>query len=312
MKVKLVQLDGPIMNLALSKLATYHRSKNDVVGRNMSNPDRVYYSAIFSWTAEKFFGKNQSQTPIGAKGIVGGYPFNDAKLPEEAEHLMPAYDLWDVDYSLGYTSRGCIRKCGFCIVPKKEGAIRDYESITRFHHPDHKKIILLDNNFFASPKWRDNLSYIHENSLKVNFNQGFDLRLMTEEIAKLLKDTHCTNHGFKARAYHTAFDSLKDERQIRTGLEHMLDAGIRSGNITVFVLVGYNTTDAEDMKRCSILWDEYGVHPFVMKYNRRRDNEFLNQLARWANRPAARRNHTFDEYCMHRIGRTFKIEGVNA
>ena len=321
MRIKLVQLDGAIMNLALSKLATWHKHAGDKVGLTwcdrgdyrkhgftlgMPNPDRIYYSAVFSWTAESFKQQKRLDT---AEVICGGYPFNDVKLPLSAEHAIPAYELWGVDYSLGYTSRGCIRNCGFCIVPSKEGNIYDYESVEHFHHPGHKKLILMDNNFFASPKWRENLSYIHDNGLKVNFNQGLDLRLITEEIAKLLKDTKCMNHNFNERKYYGAFDSLSNETQIRKGLQHLLDAGIKANSIAIFVLVGYDSTDAEDFKRCSILWDEYHVHPFVMKYNKRNDSEFLNHLARWANRPAARRNHTFEEYCMHQIGRTFTITG---
>ena len=321
MNVRLVQLDGPIMNLALSKLASWHMHQGDKVGLTwigrgkgkrgvitpMPTPDTIYYSAIYSWTAEAF--KKQKRLDDGAEVICGGYPFNDIHLPLSAEHQVPAYEVWNVDYSLGYTSRGCTRKCGFCIVPKKEGSIRDYEPISHFHHPGHKKIILLDNNFFASPKWRANLAYIHENELKVCFNQGIDIRVITEEIAKLLKDTKCMNHNFNERKYYGAFDHIRDEKSVRRGIQHLLDAGIKPNSIAVYVLVGYDSSDAEDIKRCSILWDEYHAHPFVMRYNNRRDNEFLNQLARWANRPAARRNHTFDEYCMHQIGRTFKITG---
>ena len=68
-------------------------------------------------------------------------------------------------------------------MPKKEGAIRDYQPVSQFHDPRHKKVVLLDNNFFASPKWRENLAYINDNGLKVNFTQGLDLRIMTDEMA---------------------------------------------------------------------------------------------------------------------------------
>jgi hypothetical protein len=293
MRVKLVQLDGTLMNLALAKLGTYHRQRGDQVARRMADPDLVYYSAIFTWTADQFRG----QTPLEAKAVFGGYPFNDDHLPPEAEFCKPAYDLWGVDYSLGYTSRGCIRRCAFCIVPKKEGRIRDYQFVGDFHDAAHTKIILLDNNFFASPQWRRNLEYINNNGLRVCFNQGLDLRLITPEIAGLLADTRSEDHAFKRRRYYFAWDFMKNEKPIRAGLQALLDAGVKGETIVTYVLTMFDTTCAQDLYRCETLWEKYGVHPFVMKYDRRKDNPFENHLARWANRPAARRNHTFREYC---------------
>jgi len=296
MKVKLVQLDGSIMNLALGKLATYHRNKGDIVGFNIGDPDLIYYSAIFDWTAKKF----RNQQPLnGAKAIFGGYPFNDTKLPQEAEFLIPAYDLWEADYSLGYTSRGCIRKCPFCIVPVKEGMIRDHQFVGDFHYPDHKKIIILDNNFFASPQWKKNIDYVNDNGLKVNFNQGLDLRIMTEEIADAIVKTNCYDLNFNSRRIHFAFDYMRDESRIRKGLELIINAGFNPNYITVYVLVGFNSTYEEDLKRCEILWNEYKVHPYVMRYDGLRE-PYLNRLARWANLPGIHRNHTFSEYLKER------------
>jgi hypothetical protein len=293
MRIKLAQLDGTLMNLALSKLGTYHRQRGDQVGRDIGDPDLVYYSAIFTWTAEKFRG----QTSIGGKAIFGGYPFNDDHLPPEAEFCKPAYDLWGTDYSLGYTSRGCIRKCPFCIVPKKEGRIRDYQFVGEFHDQAHRKIILLDNNFFASPRWRANIGYINDNDLLVCFNQGNDLRLVDAEVAAVLADTRSGDLDFSNRRYYFAWDSIMDEKQIRAGLQTLLDAGIRNETIEVYVLTQFDTTCAQDLYRCETLWNEYRVHPFVMKFNMRKDNAFENILARWANRPAAHRHHSFRDFC---------------
>jgi len=291
MNVKIVQLDGPMMNLALSKLARHHANKGDKVSFDEPNPDIIYYGAIFDWTVQKW--RNQS-TLGNAKVVVGGYPFNDDQLSSEVDALMPLYDLWGTDYSMGYTSRGCIRKCGFCIVPIKEGAIRDYQSVSQFHDPRHKKVILLDNNFFASPKWRENLAYINDNGLKVDFTQGLDLRLMTEEMAGQLASTKLDGQ------IHFAFDSISEEPSVRRGLALVISAGVRPEYISVYVLVGYDSTWTEDVRRCSVLWDEYKVHPFVMKYNGKRDDPKLNALARWANRPAIHRNHSLPDYLASR------------
>jgi len=75
----------------------------------------------------------------------------------------------------------------------------------------------------------------------------------------------------------------------------LLDGGIRAENITVYVLTQYNSTWADDRHRCEVLWNEYKVHPFIMKFNRRKDDPRQNALAWWANRPAVRRNHSIDD-----------------
>ena len=292
MRVKLVQLDGSMMNLALAKLGTYHRMKGDQVSREMPDPDLIYYSAIFDWTAKKFRG----QTPLGAKAVFGGYPFNDAHLPAEAEFCRPAYDLWAVDYSMGYTSRGCVRNCQFCIVPKKEGKIRNYQFIGDFHDPSHKKVILLDNNFFASPEWKRNLDYINQNGLRVSFCQGLDLRTMTEEIAGRLADTRSEGHTFSGRQYFFAWDNIIDEQKIRDGLVLLKRAGVKSDSVYVYVLVGFDSPFEDDLYRCQVLWNEYKVHPFVMRFDNHKSDARVNALSRWACRPACHRNHTWESY----------------
>jgi hypothetical protein len=292
MKVKIVQLDGTMMNLALSKIARHHLNRGDSVSFDEPNPDLIYYGAIFDWTAKKF--KNQQS--LAGKQIFGGYPFNDDQLPPEIDSLMPVYDLWGVDYSLGYTSRGCIRHCDFCIIPKKEGRIRNNQFVGHFHDPKHKKIILLDNNFFASPEWRVNLDYINDAALRVSFCQGLDLRIMTEEIAGRLADTHSEGHTFSGRQYFFAWDNIKDEPEIRSGLEFLKDAGVKSDSIYVYVLVGFDSTFETDLYRCQVLWNEYRVHPFAMRFNNDKSDPRVNALSRWACRPACHRNHTWDQY----------------
>lgn len=295
MRIMICQLDGILMNVALGKLATYHHLKGDNVSFSEPEPDRIYYGAIYSKTVEKF--KFQNSFP-GITLVKGGYYFNrKLDLPSKIEFLMPYYALWDVDYSIGYTSRGCIRKCPFCIVPTKEGRIRDHQFIADFHHKDHNQIILLDNNFFASPNWRSNISYINELGLKVNFNQGLDLRILTEEMANILADTRSYTHRFDGKGYFFAFDDIKDEEKIRKGLDLLLSSGINPNIIFVYVLSGFNSTFEDDLYRCQLLWHEYHVHPYLMRIDGSRSNKKLNALARWANRPALHRNHTFTQYC---------------
>jgi radical SAM superfamily enzyme YgiQ (UPF0313 family) len=60
-----------------------------------------------------------------------------------------------MDYSLGYTQRGCPNNCPFCIVPKIEGAFKEYAPIREFQNDNFNKLVLYDNNFLASKLWKE-------------------------------------------------------------------------------------------------------------------------------------------------------------
>jgi len=294
MRVSLVQIDGKYPNLALMKLSSYHKAQGDKVGLNLGNPDKIYISCIFS--------QNLSQ----AQGIGLFYPNADVlvggpalgipnHIPEYAEHVMPDYSLYDIDYSLGYTQRGCPNACGFCIVPKLEGPFREYAEIKEFHHPDHDKIVIYDNNFLASALYKKKLDYINENDLKVNFNQGLDARLVTEKVACELAETKAHSFHFNHRYYHFAWDLMPNSDKIIEGLQNMLNAGVTERRLIVYVLVGYNTTHEEDLYRVNKII-EMGMDPYIMRYNHRKDDKFLNALKEWCNGVMIRKTCDFSEF----------------
>lgn len=86
-----------------------------------------------------------------------------------------------------FLTRGCIRKCPWCVVPRKEGAIRIVNHIRDIAHGG-KDVVLLDNNFLAADESfvADQLAYIARHKIRIDFNQGLDARLVTPENAKLL------------------------------------------------------------------------------------------------------------------------------
>lgn len=283
MKILLVQVDGKMPNPALMKISSYYKSKGDKTGFGFSEPDEVYVSCIFS--------KNLPH----ARGIKHYYP--DAKfhiggpaleypnyLPSEMEHVMPDYSLYpDMDYSLGFTTRGCIRNCPFCIVPKVEGAFREYAHPEEWHNPDFNKIVFFDNNFLVSKNWKTVLEWIQDNGLKGCFNQGLDARLVTEEKAQVLADTRLYNLKFGAKTYYFSWDFVDNETPILRGLNRMIDAGVSSSSLMVYVLVGYNTTHEQDLYRFKKL-RELGADPFIMVYNHHKDDKWVNHFARYVNR----------------------------
>jgi len=274
-------IDDPrakLPNLALMKLSAWHKARGDQVGFNISDPDLIYVSCIFP----KSRGLILSRLTFfpDAKKILGGYGFNNSKLPDEIEHICPDYSLYGINYSMGYTSRGCIRSCPWCVVPQKEGPIRDHAPLCEFLR--HDKLILLDNNFLASPKWRNNMDRLIRGKIAVNFNQGLDIRLVDQETAHLLSRVRCMDHKFRRRALHFAFDLPSLESDVIQGVTLLERAGFRLSSLMCYVLVGFNTNFQEDLSRVRTLI-RLGVRPYVMRYNFRRDDKRLNAFARWIN-----------------------------
>lgn len=275
-------------NLSLMKLSAYHKNLGDHVNlikgipstAPLEQPDKAYISCIFFQNTEAvkdYAAQFSCPVEIGGSGV-------DLKkeLSYEIEHIRPDYSLYNLDFSLGFTSRGCIRKCGFCVVPEKEGMIRDNAPISEFLLPGHKKVVLLDNNFQASPRWRENIAFLVEHDLKVSFNQGLDIRLVTKEFAQSLVKTKYYTWTFKTRSLYFAFDSISIEKSVIRGIKKLTEAGIRPGHLMFYVLVGYDTTFEQDMHRINVLRN-LGAKPFVMIYNQSKERD-LRRLARWINR----------------------------
>lgn len=115
MKIGLYQVDGQLANLALMKLSAYHKSQGDSI--EWANPlgsyDKVYASQIFTDSKADFIPNME---------IAGSGVSLDIVLPQDIDDVKPDYSIYpDCNYSTGFTTRGCIRNCEFCFVPKKEG-----------------------------------------------------------------------------------------------------------------------------------------------------------------------------------------------
>jgi len=281
--VLLVDVDSKFPNLALMKISMWHKKQGDTVDFGVVDPDVVYISCIFAQNRSKALGIARFWESMGCEVHVGGSGVDlKTMLPDEVEHEYPDYSLYGIRYSIGFTSRGCIRNCPWCIVPEKEGSIREHSPIDEFYAPYWGKMLLYDNNFLASPKWYEKLCQIIARKIKVCFNQGLDIRLVDQEVARLLAKTHYYDDQFKERRLYFAFDIPQIEDQVLHGIETLKKAGIPPSHLMFYVLVGYNTTYEEDMHRIRLLIKK-GVLPYVMPYNNRKDS-YYPHLARWVNR----------------------------
>lgn len=260
--VLFLDMDGySFPNLALMKLSSDHLARGDkcFLGKSKFVADKIYVGVVFSWNSKKAWVKYNAIKSMGGDVELGGYFVNSTEsLSPEIEHTMPDYELYGMDYSMGFTSRGCSRNCKFCIVRQKEGDIRWVASINEFLHPDHKRLLLLDNNLLASPKWDFTLNELVESGVSVDYNQGLDIRLVDEKKAGLLAETNYECLRF-------SFDSTKMKTNVINGLNRLEEAGVPPSKTFFYVLVGFDTSFQEDMKRLKLLKD-HGASAFPMVY----------------------------------------------
>jgi len=292
-KILLIDVDSKIPNLALMKLSTYYKllgSEVELAYINnlpIKNYDSVYASIVF--TKNKFQISNilekYPQAEIGGSGTEN---YNKI-LPENIEHTIPDYELYNYNnrgkkfnyfknISIGFTSRGCIRNCSFCIVNKKEGKIQDWSSIYEFWNKNHNTIMLLDNNFFANPNWKGHVNNILKENLFVIEN-GLDIRLVTDETAYYISKIKFRNKARTAKHIHFAFDNIKDEKVVVEGVKK-LTKYIKPIYFVFYILVGYENTLEDDLYRINIIRN-LGCRPYIMPYEKASPEQKI--LARYIN-----------------------------
>lgn len=261
MKVVLFDLDitkrrRAFPNLALMKLSAFHRARGDEVFFNFLLPqaDKIYVTCAFTWNAKQASNRFPPEALMGGSGLD-----LKAELPPEVEHIRPDYSLYPgVDFSLGFTSRGCIRMCPWCIVPEKEGNIKPWARIYEFWDRRHKKIILLDNNLLAAPNWRQTMEDLTAEGLEVDFSSGLDIRLLNEENLDYLKRV-------KANELRFAFDHIGYEKAVREGIELLLANGLDSRKLSFYFLYGFPVIEQECVERVKIL-ASHNVDVYPMAY----------------------------------------------
>jgi hypothetical protein len=315
--VRITQLDGKLPNLALMRLAAWHRAQGDDVRwqrgvtRSFNEPayDVVYGSAIFAETA-KAAAMLAKQFP-GA--IIGGTGGNRSLRVEQivpSQFTVLDYSGYpDFAASIGYAMRGCRFKCGFCIVPKMEGKARAEGTIAQIWrgdgHPKH--VHLLDNDFFGNPVWRDRVAEIEQGGFKVCINQGINVRLLDDEQAEAVVRVAPWDDQFNRRRLYTAWDNIGDETVFFDGLDRLEQAGWKADWTFVYMLVGYDRR--ETWERIFHRFNRMiarGVRPYPMVYAGTPerptvgDYRKLKRFQRWVV-TGAHKVSPFEEYSTARV-----------
>ena len=163
-RILLIDVDSTIPNLALMKISAYHKAKGDNVALIKLNlkrrekvnliekPDKIYISVIFKKNKQAVCDLVEQYPDLEID--IGGSGYDLRKeLPPEIEAMRPDYTLYpEYDYSIGFSNRGCFRKCHFCIVHEKEGNFRRVQHPEEWYNPKFRKITFL-NNILADKQW---------------------------------------------------------------------------------------------------------------------------------------------------------------
>jgi hypothetical protein len=298
MRVGLIDVDGHnFPNLPLMKISAYHKSRGDSVEWYeplfSGHMDKVYMSKVFTFTPDYPYCINANEVIKGGTGY--SYPDGGEELPEEIEHIYPDYQLYKdafPDTAYGFLTRGCPRGCDFCIVGKKEGrCARKVADLSEFWN-GQKNIVLLDANMFACKEWKDLSVQLIESGAWVDFSQGCDIRLMTDEKAEYIK-------RMKIKQVHFAWDRYEDKEKIVPQFKRFKEITQWDyRKLGVYVLCNFNTTFEQDLDRVYTL-RELGYNPYVMLYEKDKlpAKHRLKLLQRWVNnRIIFRSCKRFEEY----------------
>ena len=304
-------------SIALMNISAFHtRNGHDVklVDNNLEHFDILYLSKTFNLDLPKipklFYIPQADQYFKGGTGfaikIEEGKEIyqkeEDKPLPEEIENIYPDYSLYPeltMGIAYGFLTRGCPNNCPFCIVSKKEGLCsRKVADLNQFWR-GQKEIKLLDANILACQERENLLQQLINSKAYVDYTQGLDARLVDDDIAKLICKT-------KIKIIHFAFDLMKNEEQILTGLK-IFSKYFQKGERfkRVYILTNYNTTPEQDWYRVRKV-KELGFTPYVMIYQKGTHSQFLTDLARWTNNMYIQFSTNFEDYMPRKDGKLIK------
>ncbi len=297
-------------NLACMKISNYHKTYGDTVSLELTYDeldafDKVYISKVFTDTIVPPEVLNRNNVCFGGTGF---YYDKAPSLPFVVEHQMPDYHLYDAwvqtqirngnnpkeysyytDYSIGFLTRGCFRKCDFC-VNKNYDKVLLHSPLTEFLDPHRPKLCLLDDNFLGCPNWNELLKELQDTGKPFQFKQGLDERLLTDEKCQMLFASKYDGD------YIFAFDNVADADLVESKIQ--LARKYTSAVLKFYCFCGYDRSDRwdEDFWRQDIIdllfrirmLMEHCCIPYVMRFARYKESPYRGMyvsIARWCNQP---------------------------
>ena len=291
-RIGLFDVDSLIPNLALMKLSAWHKAQGHRVEPYLPL-QRDAYSRIY---ASKVFTSSDRGWIDPERMDVGGTGWDIAKtLPPKVEAMPPDYSIYpDYRHSIGFTMRGCRLRCDFCVVPEKEGRPVSAQTIEEIWiQRGSRLVVLLDNDFFGNPDWSARIEEIRGLDLLVNFSQGLNIRNLKPEQAEAIASVKFRNLKGTKKQVHFAWDDPRHEKLIRKGIKTATAAGIQPHQMAFYVLIGFHSTQAEDLHRVELL-RSYGCDPFAMPYDA--TEPYQRAFTRWVNHKAIFKTVAWKDY----------------
>ena len=289
MKIALVAVDGHngFPNLALMRLSAWHKAQGDAVEwwNGFTHYDRAYLSKVFTFTPDFEYTIDADEI------ITGGTGYKDySSLPPDVEATPPDYSIYpSYKRAIGFLTRGCIRQCRWCVVPRKEGYIRPAATWEQIKRPDSREIVFLDNNVLASGHGLEQIDRMGGEPVWVDFNQGLDARLITLEVARLLAGLHWI------RFVRLSCDTSAMLPVVEQAVAYLREARIAKSRLWAYVLV----EDVEDAHRRVLALERMDVLPFAQPYRDYDGGEPTNEqkaFARWVNVLSVHKSCTWETY----------------
>ena len=298
MRIGLIDVDAEsrgkstFPNLALMKISAWHKKRGDQVEwySPLLSPhmNKVYMSKVFGneYTKEYPYYVDADEIIKGGSGyairVVDGKEVYDRSLdpplPEEIDHIMPDYTIYDIyDTAYGFLTKGCPNNCDFCHVSQMQGrCVHTFARLSEFWK-GQKNIVLLDPNLTASKDWDMLIQDLIDSGARVDFTQGLDLRFLTE---KKIEDLN----KVKWKSIHFAWD--QPDKDMRPMLDMAMQGlqKARKETVTVYVLTNFNSTHEQDLHRIMQI-REAGAQPYVMIYRKPTAPVITRKLQHWVNQP---------------------------
>lgn len=316
-------------NLACMKISAYYKKQGCDVSLMLSwddieNYDRVFVSKVF---AETMVPAKVYESPRVEYGGTGFFYDQAPPLPPEIEHIMPDYHLYDefvsgliesgvkraevkyyLDFSIGFTTRGCIRGCSFC-VNKNYRACLLHSPVEEFLDPDRKYICLLDDNVLSCKDWRSIFDQLNATGKRFQFKQGMDERLLTDEKCDVIFNSRWLGD------YIFAFDNIKDRRLVERKLQLMRQHTDIVPKFYVFCGFNHDAPDTypdgfwendirDVFERVRVLMSHKAM-PYIMRYPDYRKSPYrgmYDTIARWCNQPSFIKKKSFREFVFNTPG----------
>jgi len=302
MKIGLIDVDSHnFPNLALMKIANFHKKIGDTVEwvNYLEKYEKVYVSKVFSFTPDIYSVIQANEIERGGTG----YDIYK-KLPEHIDCQQPDYSIYpqsicDCNTAYGFLTRGCIRNCKWCIVPSKEGTIKPYSDIEDVLQ-GKKSAILLDNNILSCDYGISQLYKISKMNVRVDFNQGLDARLVTQEISHILAKIKFINNTIRFSC------DTSDMINTITEVKKMLKNSGFNGTIFIYVLLSEDINEClsrimaldylsyENCKRTRKI--QLFAQPFRSFISNNKLPQWQLDMARWCNKREIFYSVNFEDY----------------